>query len=710
MPTSCFLPRALFITLLFLLPSSPLCAQEARAPFKLTAVDVEDSAGLDEAAWAYRMGDDGRWAAKDFDDSAWPTKGFDELVAGAGTSPAGERWDGAAWFRLTLEAEDALVNRPLALRVWHWGASEIYIDGNLLRRFGVIETDRDVERNPRGLPLPFVFTEGGRHTIAIRYSFKAARDTSSGIGRWLMRGNSQPGIGASIRFADTAVERYVASALSEPRNRLYVGILVALALLHFLLYVFYRRERANLFYSLFALSVASTTWLNFHHQSGSISGPPSAIETGTYWVLFIIAFTVAMPSLLAFHYVAFGVRFSKWFWAIVALWAVTAIVACVYVRQNVVLYLLSLGFALTLIDAIRIMVGALIRRRAGAWIIMTGLLLFTAAVCEELWSELTGTQVPDYVDEAAGYGIRFAVPLAVSVYLARNFARTNQDLEAQLANVKELSARQLEHERTEAELRFKHEQERAENERRAKELEEARGLQLSMLPARVPQLPELEIAAYMKPATEVGGDYYDFHLGDDGTLTIAVGDATGHGLKAGSVVTATKSLFNAFAGEENIPWVFKQTSQALKKMNLRGLFMAMTMLKVKDRRLVLCTAGMPATLLYRANTKRVEEIVIRAMPLGSITSFEYQAREIALSIGDCIVVLSDGFPEMFNEQNEMLDYAQAGQTLAEVATQTPQEIINRFVEVGEAWAGARAQDDDVTFVVLKVKAGRHPSR
>ncbi|MEJ7700687.1 MAG: hypothetical protein WKF71_13720 [Pyrinomonadaceae bacterium] len=74
----------------------------------------------------------------------------------------------------------------------------------------------------------------------------------------------------------------------------------------------------------------------------------------------------------------------------------------------------------------------------------------------------------------------------------------------------------------------------AENERRAKELEEARQLQLSMLPKKLPQIPNLEIAAYMKPATEVGGDYYDFHVGADGTLTVAVGDATGHGLKAGT--------------------------------------------------------------------------------------------------------------------------------------------------------------------------------
>ena len=207
----------------------------------------------------------------------------------------------------------------------------------------------------------------------------------------------------------------------------------------------------------------------------------------------------------------------------------------------------------------------------------------------------------------------------------------------------------------------------------------------------------------MKPATEVGGDYYDFHLGADGTLTVAVGDATGHGLKAGTMVTAAKTLFRNYADEADIPRIFHKSSRVLKDMNLRGLFMAMTMLKIKDNRLVICTAGMPSMLIFRAAEKSVEEVAIRAMPLGSFSNTAYQQQEIALSSGDAVLLMSDGFPEMFNEAGEMLDDGKAMAVLAEVAGQSSQDIINRLVEVGEAWAGARAQDDAVTFVVLKVK-------
>jgi len=98
----------------------------------------------------------------------------------------------------------------------------------------------------------------------------------------------------------------------------------------------------------------------------------------------------------------------------------------------------------------------------------------------------------------------------------------------------------------------------AENERKSQELEEARELQLSMLPKELPQLPYLDIAVYMQTATEVGGDYYDFHVGLDGTLTVVIGDATGHGMKAGTMVTAAKSLFRSYASNPDILFSFKE--------------------------------------------------------------------------------------------------------------------------------------------------------
>lgn len=115
----------------------------------------------------------------------------------------------------------------------------------------------------------------------------------------------------------------------------------------------------------------------------------------------------------------------------------------------------------------------------------------------------------------------------------------------------------------------------ADNARKTKELEEARRVQLSMLPKTIPSVPDVDIRVYMKTAVEVGGDYYDFMPTEDGTLTLAIGDATGHGLQAGMMVTATKSLFNAFACFPDPVKILQDTSKALKLMGFRNLYMAL---------------------------------------------------------------------------------------------------------------------------------------
>jgi phosphoserine phosphatase RsbU/P len=244
----------------------------------------------------------------------------------------------------------------------------------------------------------------------------------------------------------------------------------------------------------------------------------------------------------------------------------------------------------------------------------------------------------------------------------------------------------------------------AENEQRAKELEEARQLQLSMLPKRVPQLPHVEIAATMRTATEVGGDYYDFHVGADGALTIAIGDATGHGLKAGTVVAATKGLFNHLAEQSDLVATLDQASRALKRMNLRSLFMALTLVKLNGERLQCGVAGMPPILIYRAATQTIEEIPLRGAPLGGLSSYDYRQTEIRLAVNDTLLLLSDGLPERFNAAGEMFGYETIKEMLIAHASGPPQIIVDRLLQAGDEWAAGKPADDDMTFVALRFKS------
>ncbi|KAA3614844.1 MAG: hypothetical protein D8M58_10340 [Calditrichaeota bacterium] len=243
----------------------------------------------------------------------------------------------------------------------------------------------------------------------------------------------------------------------------------------------------------------------------------------------------------------------------------------------------------------------------------------------------------------------------------------------------------------------------AENERKSKELEEARQLQLSMLPKELPQLPNLDIAVYMQTATEVGGDYYDFHVSLDGTLTVVIGDATGHGMKAGTMVTTAKSLFNSYAPNPDILFSFQEITRCIKQMNFGKLSMCLTMLKIKGDKMQISTAGMPPSFIFRGDTKVVEEHLFKAMPLGTMEKFPYEVKDTTLKAGDTILLMSDGLPELSNNSGDMYGYKKIRNGFEDIAEKSPEEIITYLKNEGSDWVNHEAPDDDVTFVVIKVK-------
>ena len=249
----------------------------------------------------------------------------------------------------------------------------------------------------------------------------------------------------------------------------------------------------------------------------------------------------------------------------------------------------------------------------------------------------------------------------------------------------------------------------AENARKTQELDEARRLQLSMLPKAMPEHPIVEIAAFMKTATEVGGDYYDFDEADDGTLTIAIGDATGHGAQAGTMVTATKSLFNLLCEEPDLERVLSKATLALKRIAMPRLYMALALAKLRGHTLELAGAGMPPALVYRAESGAVETISLKGMPLGSFADFPYRTTAIDLAPGDTVMLMSDGFPELFDSQRQMLGYDRARTIFEEAATRRPEAIIDHFVKAGAAWVNGQAlsesaaYEDDITFIVVQMK-------
>ena len=656
----------------------------------LTLDDVNEGGAL-LGTWRYHPGDDPMWASPTFDDTAWESTNtlmFRQELPESG-------WEGIGWFRLRLSVSDEqLWNMPLALHVmFQVGASEIYLDGKLIYKFGTVGT-REEEEKPYWKRDPQVISFSGKteHLIAIRYSNFSSYRLMPVLGFSLMLAPLNESIEARVTVVrDGTTLQMVWTAVS-----------IFLMLQHLLLFIFYPRARENLYFAISTGSIGAFVFLTFQF----IMLATSAAQLQYLIQLLTCVYALVFLSGMLFLYTLFYPKLPKLSWFFLIGWIVVACVHFFDLRfpsldfgvlgltltdknqsgntfrfsTGIGIVLLFLFTCLTFLEMVRVIIVAIFKKKDGAWIFGLGSL-----------SPFILTFVLGDLVSQAGYTINWQLgvlsmllaPLfSMSVYLARNFSRTSRKLETEV-----LERQLLE----------------VENTRKTEELEEARELQMSMLPQAAPQLPNLDVAFEMRPATEVGGDYYDYNLTEDERLTIAIGDATGHGMNAGLVVSAVKSLFKTSAPQAGNLETLERISQGIKSMNLKRLYMAMTLATLNGSKLTLAAAGMPPVLIYRADENLVEDILLEGMPLGGFIGAERQEASYELQSGDTVLLMSDGLPEMLNPENEMLDYPKTKELFEEIADQSPKAIIDHLFKASASWADGEPQADDITLIVIKMK-------
>jgi serine phosphatase RsbU (regulator of sigma subunit) len=646
----------------------------------------EGSISLDNV-WRYHAGDDSVWAEQEFDDSNWDT--LRTRMSSASTSK--DFWKGTGWFRTNIKIDSSLINQPIAFLISQFGASEIYLNGNLVKKLGAIgqTLENETPYQPSNIPFTVILDTNLVYSIAIRYSNQLAHEKFE----WYSSRFESIGFVLSLRNNDIAITSKVENEKANVAvNILISGIFLALSLLYFALFIFYSDKKENIYYALFNFCIAILFAVSQLERSVK-----SDLGLFVFFnILTSAALTMVFIFYLGFLYSIFYTKIPKLFYIITA-------IAIAFVFSDVMGYKgdffdrLQLGFiALTTLIGLFIIIQAIRKKKDNAWIIGTGVILFVLFVMALFVVGLLGKNISSVVGIILFFIGLVSLPMTMSIYLARSIATTNKNLQKQLIAVKELSQKELEQ-------KLRAQKAEAENERKTKELEEARQLQLSMLPKELPVIPDLDIAVYMKTATEVGGDYYDFHVGMDGTLTVVIGDATGHGLKAGTMVTTAKSLFSSHGADDDIIKTFHEFTRVIKKMRMHLMSMCLSIIKISGSTLKISAAGMPPALLYRKAENKVEEIVIKGMPLGAFTGFPYKLHETKLQKGDTLFLQSDGLPELFDKDMNMFGYDNVTKVFSEVADRSPEEIIEHMNRTGSDWIGNSEPDDDVTFVVIKVK-------
>ena len=202
------------------------------------------------------------------------------------------------------------------------------------------------------------------------------------------------------------------------------------------------------------------------------------------------------------------------------------------------------------------------------------------------------------------------------------------------------------------------EQERIERERVDQELQVARDIQLGSLPEGVPTLEDWQIDTYCQPAKEVGGDFYDFLQLGDGRVGFVVGDATGKGVPAAIVTTATAAYLGAVnAASDSSPGeALALTNEALFARIPSNMFVTCFYAVLDPESATLTYANAGHELPYLHRNGRAEELRARGMPLGMMTGMSYEEGEVSLAEGECVLFHSDGLVEAHNPKGEMFGF------------------------------------------------------
>jgi serine phosphatase RsbU (regulator of sigma subunit) len=251
------------------------------------------------------------------------------------------------------------------------------------------------------------------------------------------------------------------------------------------------------------------------------------------------------------------------------------------------------------------------------------------------------------------------------------------------------------------------EQEIRERERVEQEMRVARSIQQASLPEKVPQLEGWQITPFYRPAREVGGDFYDFHLLPEGKLGLVVGDATGKGVPAALVMSTTCGMLQAVARalDSSSPGeVLAQVNETLVARIPSNMFVTCFYAVLDPESGTLSYANAGHDLPYARCRGACEELRARGMPLGLMPQMGYEEMRTVLEVGEAALFYSDGLVEAHDPRGEMFGFPRLQGLVAEHGEdERPlgdflMEELHSFV--GEGWE----QEDDITLLTLRRSA------
>ena len=249
----------------------------------------------------------------------------------------------------------------------------------------------------------------------------------------------------------------------------------------------------------------------------------------------------------------------------------------------------------------------------------------------------------------------------------------------------------------------------AAKERIESELEIARDIQMSFLPKIFPPFPErkeFEIYAMVKPAREVGGDFYDFFFVDEDHLFFSLGDVSGKGVPASLFMAVTKTLLRASAGVGVDPdHVMASVNNRLCDGNDACMFVTVIcgILNVRTGEVV-CADGGHNPSLYVSLPDEVKFLDLpRAMALGVMEETHYKMERLVLKPGETIFMYTDGITEAMNVCAEMYSDDRLLNCVYRMKGLSVKEICDGLMESIDDFSRGAPQADDITMLAIRYR-------
>ncbi len=235
-------------------------------------------------------------------------------------------------------------------------------------------------------------------------------------------------------------------------------------------------------------------------------------------------------------------------------------------------------------------------------------------------------------------------------------------------------------------------------------------IQQAILPRIFPPFPEnereLDLAALMKPAKDVGGDFYDFFRIDKEHIGLVMADVSGKGIPAAIFMAVSRTLIRAIGLQGN------STGQCLTKANqllcgesVESMFVTVfyAIYNIKTGELEYCNGGHNAPYILHADGQ-IEQMPISTNCLvGVVEGYEYKSDKIQLAEGDTLLMYTDGVNEAFNKSLEEYGEARMEIILGELNGKSCREVIDGQLEDVRRFAEGAEQSDDITIMALKRK-------